>query len=124
MAGVKAVALAERGRVGMAVQVLFSFDAAAAGQVNASFLRRWTLSRNLTRYIVAFPGAHELLTALTEPRHAGRGAGQYWFAADVLTSDWEARRVEEAVAKGARYSARLHVEVDTVRAFDAVGRTG
>jgi len=117
---------------------LFSFDAAAAGQVNASFLRALDTEPNLTRYIVAFPidlpagdtetqesaftrwtakeaewkaaakekgreveitfvGAHELLTALTEPRHSGRA--RYWFAADVLTPEWQARRVEEAVAK-------------------------
>ncbi len=34
---------------------LFSFDAAAAGQVNASFLRALDTEPTLTRYIVAFP---------------------------------------------------------------------
>ena len=142
---------------------LFTFDAAAAGQVKASFVRALDTEPNLTRYIVAFPvdlpagdtenqesaftrwtakvaeckaiakakdrevaltfvGAHELLTALTESRHAGRA--RYWFAADVLNPEWQARRVEEVTAMvGPRYSPRLHVEVDTVRAFDAVGRT-
>lgn len=72
---------------------------------------------------ITFVGAHELLTALTGQLHSGRA--RYWFAADVLTPEWQARRVEEAVAKvRPRYSPRLNVEVDTVRAFDAVGRTG
>lgn len=69
----------------------------------------------------AFVGAHQLLTALTEPRHAGRA--RYWFGADVLTREWQRRRLEEAIAKvGPRYTPRLHVEVDTVQALDAVGR--
>lgn len=69
-----------------------------------------------------FVGAHELLTVLTESRHAGRA--RYWFAADVLTPEWQSRRLEEAIDKaGRRYTPRLHVEVDTVRALDAVGRT-
>ncbi len=68
-----------------------------------------------------FIGAHQLVTALTEPRHAGRA--RYWFAAEVLTPEWQARRLEEAIAKaGRRYTPRLHVEVDTVHPLDAVGR--
>lgn len=68
-----------------------------------------------------FVGAHELVTALTEPRHAGRA--RYWFAAEVLTPEWQGRRLEEVIAKaGRRYTPRLHVEVDTVHALDAVGR--
>jgi hypothetical protein len=68
-----------------------------------------------------FVGAHELVTALTEPRHAGRV--RYWFGTDILTPEWQGRRLEEAIAKaGRRYTPKLHVEVDTVRALDAVGR--
>ncbi len=68
-----------------------------------------------------FVGARQLLTALTEPRHAGRVG--YWFAADVLTPEWQGRRLEEVIAKaGRRYTPRLHVEVDTVQALNAVGR--
>jgi hypothetical protein len=68
-----------------------------------------------------FVGAHQLVEALTEPRHAGRA--RYWLDAQVLTPDWQSRRLEEVVAQaGRRYTPRLHVEVDTVRALDAVGR--
>ncbi|MHB1344949.1 MAG: NACHT domain-containing protein [Thermoleophilia bacterium] len=68
-----------------------------------------------------FLGAHQLLTALTEPQHAGRA--RYWFGADVLTSEWQARRLEEAIAKaGHRYTPRLHVEVETIQALNALGR--
>jgi len=68
-----------------------------------------------------FVGAHRLLAALTEPRHAGRV--RYWFGTDVLTPEWQGRRLEEVIAKaGRRYTPRIHVEVDTVRALDAVGR--
>ena len=66
-------------------------------------------------------GAHQLLTALTEPRHAGRA--RYWFATEVLTPEWQGRRLEEAITKaGRRYTARLHVEMETVHALNAVGR--
>ena len=68
-----------------------------------------------------FVGAHQLITALTEPRHAGRA--RYWFTTEVLTPEWQGRRLEEVIAKaGHRYTPRLHVEVDTVRALDAIGR--
>jgi hypothetical protein len=68
-----------------------------------------------------FVGAHQLVTALTEPRHAGRV--RYWFGAEVLTPEWQGRRIEEVIAKaGRRYTPRLHVEVETVQALDAVGR--
>src|SRR5207248_923073 len=68
-----------------------------------------------------FVGAHDLLTELTESRHEGRA--RYWFATDVLTTEWQSRRLDEAIAKaGRRYTPRLHVEVETVRALDAVGR--
>jgi len=68
-----------------------------------------------------FVGAHALLTALTQPDNAGRA--RYWFGADVLTAEWQGRRLEETVAKaGRRYTPRLHVDVDTVQAVHAVGR--
>jgi hypothetical protein len=68
-----------------------------------------------------FVGAHQLVTALTEPRHAGRA--RYWFAADVLTPEWQSRRLGEVIAKAdRRYTPRLNVEVETVQALDAVGR--
>lgn len=68
-----------------------------------------------------FVGAHHLVTALTESRHEGRA--RYWFATDVLTQEWQSRRLDEAIAKaGRRYTPRLHVEVETVRALDAIGR--
>ena len=51
-----------------------------------------------------FVGAHRLLTALTEPRHAGRV--RYWFGADVLTPDWQGRRLEEVIAKAGRRCTR------------------
>ena len=58
-----------------------------------------------------FVGAHELVTALTEPRHAGRA--RYWFGVNVLSPQWQKDRVDEAIAKaGRRYTPRLHVEVD------------
>lgn len=70
---------------------------------------------------IVFVGAHQLVTALTDPRHAGRA--RYWFGAELLTPEWQSRRLEEVIAKaGRRYTARLHVDVDTVRALDAVGR--
>lgn len=68
-----------------------------------------------------FVGAHRLVTALTESGHAGRA--RYWFGTDLLTPEWQGRRLDEAIAKaGRRYSPRLNVEVETVRALDAVGR--
>ena len=67
--------------------------------------------------------AHALLTALTEPRHAGRA--RYWFGVNALSPQWQKDRVNEAIAKaGRRYTPRIHVEVDAGRALDAVGRTG
>ncbi len=69
-----------------------------------------------------FIGAHELLTALTESRHEGRA--RYWFDATTMTSEWQGRRLNEAIAKAdCRYTPRVHVEVQTARVLDAVGRT-
>jgi hypothetical protein len=68
-----------------------------------------------------YVGAHDVITALTEPQHAGRA--RYWFAADILTPEWQGRRLEEIIAKaGRRYTPGLHVEVETTQALDAVGR--
>lgn len=67
-------------------------------------------------------GAHELVSALTLPENEGRA--RYWFGADVLTDQWQRRRLEEAVTKaGRRYTPKLHVEVHTVQALHAVGRS-
>ena len=60
--------------------------------------------------------AHALVTALTEPRHAGRA--RYWFGVNALSPQWQKDRVDEAIAKaGRRYTPRLHVEVDAGRAL-------
>ncbi|MBD8660750.1 ATP-binding protein [Frigoribacterium sp. CFBP 8754] len=68
-----------------------------------------------------FVGAHQLLTALTEPRHAGRA--RYWFDAPVLTKVAQEHLICEVLAKaGRRYSPRLHVAVSTTKALDGVGR--
>jgi hypothetical protein len=70
----------------------------------------------------ALVGSHELLTALTTDSNAGRA--RYWFDSEILTPSWLARRLEETVAKaGRRYTPRLHVEVEAVRALDGVGRS-
>ncbi len=67
-------------------------------------------------------GAHELVSALTLPANEGRA--RYWFGADVLTDQWRRRRLEEAVTKaGRRYTPDVHVEVHTVQALHAVGRS-
>jgi hypothetical protein len=67
--------------------------------------------------------AHALLTALTEPRHAGRA--RYWFGVNAISPQWQKDRVGEAIAKaGRRYTPRVHVAVEAGRALDAVGRTG
>jgi hypothetical protein len=69
-----------------------------------------------------FVGAHLLVTALTEPRHAGRA--RYWLDAQVMTPEWQGRRLEETIAKaGRRYSPRLNVEIEATQALEAVGRT-
>jgi hypothetical protein len=68
-----------------------------------------------------FVGAHQLITALTEPRHSGRA--RYWFGAEVLSPEWQRHRLEEAIAKaGRRYSPKLNVQVEATQALDAVGR--
>ena len=68
-----------------------------------------------------FVGAHEMTTALTEPKNAGRV--RYWFDANVLTSSEQQQRIDDVAAKlGRRYSPELHVDVDAVQALEAVGR--
>lgn len=70
-----------------------------------------------------FIGAHQLVTALTESRHAGRA--RYWFDSSLLTPELQLRRLEEVIAKaGRRYTPKLHIDVDPVRDFDGLGRTG
>ena len=69
-----------------------------------------------------FIGAHELVAALTEPRHAGRL--RYWFGADILTPEWLRRRMDDAIEKaGPRYTREVHVEVSAVQAVDAACRS-
>lgn len=69
-----------------------------------------------------FIGAHELVTALTEPRHAGRL--RYWFGADALTPEWLKCRMGNAIEKaGPRYTREVHVEVSAVQAIDAACRS-
>jgi hypothetical protein len=69
-----------------------------------------------------FVGAHELVTALTEPRHAGRA--HYWFETEVLTPQWQVRRLEESVAKaGRRYTPELHIDVEPAQTVLAAGRS-
>ncbi len=66
-------------------------------------------------------GAHELTSALTLAANEGRA--RYWFDADILTDQWQRRRLEEAVAKaGRRYTPKLHIDVRTVQALHAVAR--
>jgi hypothetical protein len=69
-----------------------------------------------------FIGAHEIVTALTEPRHAGRL--RYWFGAGILTPEWLKRRMDDAIEKaGPRYTRMVHVEVSAVQAIDAACRS-
>jgi hypothetical protein len=95
-----------------------------------SAFTRWTekvdewqaMARAMGRTVeFVFVGAHELLTALTEPRHAGRA--RYWFEATVLTDVAQQHQIDEVLAKaGRRYSPQLHVEVDTAQVLDGIGR--
>lgn len=69
-----------------------------------------------------FVGAHEMITALTEPANAGRV--RYWFDANVLTTSEQQQRIDDVAAKlGRRYSPELHVDIHTVQVLEAVGRT-
>lgn len=69
-----------------------------------------------------FVGAHEMITALTEPKNAGRV--RYWFDANALTDSEQQQRIDDVAAKlGHRYSPELHVDVDAVQVLEAVGRT-
>ncbi|MEU4198013.1 hypothetical protein AB0E69_39385 [Kribbella sp. NPDC026611] len=67
-------------------------------------------------------GAHDLLSELTKPHQAGRL--RYWFDASTLSPDAMKQRLADVVAKaGRRYSPAVHVEVETVRALEGLGRT-
>ena len=69
-----------------------------------------------------FVGAHELVSELTKPPHAGRL--RYWFNASILSPQHLEQRLADVVAKvGRRYSPAVHVEVDAVRTLDGLGRT-
>ncbi|TFV90101.1 hypothetical protein E4P40_07745 [Blastococcus sp. CT_GayMR20] len=69
-----------------------------------------------------YVGAHELLSELTKPEHAGRL--RYWFSASVLSPDDLKQRLADVVAKaGRRYSPQVHVEVEAVEALDGLGRS-
>ena len=67
-------------------------------------------------------GAHELVSELTRPKHAGRM--RYWFNASVLSPDSLKQQLDDVVAKaGRRYSPSVHVEVEPVQALEGLGRT-
>ncbi|EWS82446.1 hypothetical protein BF93_10880 [Brachybacterium phenoliresistens] len=69
-----------------------------------------------------YVGAHEFVSELTKPEHAGRL--RYWFEASVLSSENLNRRLSDVVLKvGRRYTPALHVEVGAVQALEALGRT-
>lgn len=69
-----------------------------------------------------YVGMHQMATALTEPRNAGRV--RYWFDANILTKSDQQTRIDDTAAKlGRRYSPKLHVAVDVVQVIDAVGRS-
>lgn len=69
-----------------------------------------------------YVGAHELVSELTKPEHAGRM--RYWFDASVLSPDSLKQRLADAVAKaGRRYSPQVHVEVEAVKSLEGLGRT-
>jgi hypothetical protein len=101
--------------------------AAQGGKVGKSAHTRWTeavqeweKAANGVKFILV--NEHMLLTALTEPRHAGRV--RYWFDAHILSPQWQQDHLDEAIAKaGRRYTPEIHVEVAAARALDAVGRT-
>ncbi|MFC9355843.1 hypothetical protein ACFTZB_04540 [Rhodococcus sp. NPDC057014] len=69
-----------------------------------------------------YVGAHELVSELTKPEHAGRM--RYWFDASVLSPDGLKQRLADVVAKaGRRYSPQVHVEVEAVQVLEGLGRT-
>ncbi|MGU3587413.1 NACHT domain-containing protein [Rhodococcus sp. C26F] len=69
-----------------------------------------------------YVGAHDLVSELTKPRHAGRM--RYWFDASVLSPDGLNQRLADVVAKaGRRYSPQVHVEVEAVQVLEGLGRT-
>lgn len=69
-----------------------------------------------------YVGAHDFVSELTKPEHAGRL--RYWFEASVLSPESLNRRLSDVVLKvGRRYTPELHVEVEAVQALEALGRT-
>ncbi|MFC8532057.1 NACHT domain-containing protein [Nocardia sp. NPDC057227] len=92
---------------------------------------RWTEKVSVWKALAAergsdvqfiYVGAHELLVELTKSEHAGRV--RYWFDAAVLSEASLGRRIDEVIEKvGRRYSPKLHVDVEPVRALDGLGRS-
>ncbi|MGW6276194.1 hypothetical protein [Kribbella sp. NPDC055071] len=79
----------------------------------------WEADRNVE---IVYVGASELLTELTRVANAGRI--RYWFGASVLALNEQRDRLADVVNKvGRRYTPQLHVEVEAVRALDALGRS-
>lgn len=69
-----------------------------------------------------YVGAHDFVSELTKPEHAGRL--RYWFGSSVLSPESLKRRLSDVIVKvGRRYTPELHVEVEAVKALEAVGRT-
>lgn len=69
-----------------------------------------------------YVGAHDFVSELTKPEHAGRL--RYWFDSSVLSPKSLERRLSDVILKvGRRYTPELHVEVEAVQALEALGRT-
>ncbi len=67
-------------------------------------------------------GAHDFVSELTKPRHAGRL--RYWFDGSMLSPDSLKQRLADVILKaGRRYTPEIHIEVEAVRALEALGRT-
>jgi hypothetical protein len=67
-------------------------------------------------------GASELLSRLTQERHAGRR--WFWFSRTELSPAWSKNHINEVVAAaGPRYSAELNVELPIALRFDSLGFT-
>lgn len=71
---------------------------------------------------IIYLGAHDLVSELTKPAHAGRL--RYWFDASVLSPDSLKQRLADVIVKaGRRYTPEVHVEVEAVKVLEALGRT-
>jgi hypothetical protein len=66
-------------------------------------------------------GSSELLHRLSREEHAGRRL--FWFAKEEFSDSWFERHIEKSIADlGVRYSAKLNVELDIAKYFDALSR--